>query len=92
MYERDVADIMLYIKNDLQNPIAARRLFEEMNQAVADRLSAPTAFEAYYSKNDRKRPYYRIRVRNYVIYYVVIDDVMELRRLVYNKRNIDNLI
>lgn len=92
IYERDVSEVMKYIKNELQNPIAARKLFEEMNQAVADRLSAPLAFEPYHSKKSRKNPYYRIRVKNYIIYYVVIDDVVELRRFVYNRRNIESLI
>ena len=40
----------------------------------------------------REYPYYRIYVRNYVIYYVVIDDVMEVRRLLYGARNIENLL
>ncbi|WP_243013966.1 hypothetical protein [Clostridium sp. AM54-14XD] len=40
----------------------------------------------------REYPYYRIYVRNYVIYYVVIDDIMEVRRLLYGARNIENLL
>ena len=32
-------------------------------------------------------PYYRIRVKNYMIFYAVIDDVMEIRRLVYTSRD-----
>jgi len=91
-YDKDVAEVMHYIKNNLRNPAAARQLFEEMNKAIASRLSAPLSFEPYYSKKERKRPYYKIRVKNYVIFYVVIDDYMELRRFVYNRRNIENLI
>lgn len=37
----------------------------------------------------RDYPYYRIYVRNYVVYYVVIDDVMEVRRLMYGARDTD---
>ena len=92
IYERDAAKVMHYIKNELQNPAAARQLFEDMNKAVAKRLSAPLAFESYHSKKERQHPYYRIRVKNYVIYYVVIDDVMELRRFVYNRRSIEKLV
>ena len=36
---------------------------------------------------EHKYPYYRIYVRNYTIYYVVIDDTMEVRRLLYQKRD-----
>ena len=35
---------------------------------------------------------YRIYVKNYMIFYVVIDDVMEVRRILYNKRNLPRSI
>lgn len=30
--------------------------------------------------------------KNYVVYYVVIDDVMEVRRIVYSRRDRENLV
>lgn len=41
--------------------------------------------------------YYRIYVKNYIVYYVVIDDkgsdkIMEVRRFLYNKQNQKELI
>ncbi|MDY0267343.1 MAG: type II toxin-antitoxin system RelE/ParE family toxin [Methanimicrococcus sp.] len=91
-HEQDVAAVMRYIKYKIQNTAAAERLFDDMNQAVAGRLYSPLSYKPYFSKNERKIPYYRIRVRNYVIYYVVIDDVVELRRFVYNRRNIGDIV
>lgn len=47
--------------------------------------------EPYPSAKDRKYPYYHIYVKNFVIYYVVIDDevedfkIMEARRILYSK-------
>lgn len=32
---------------------------------------------------------YRIYVRNYIVYYVVIGTVMEVRRLIYGARDTD---
>lgn len=46
------------------------------------------AFEPYHSAKDRQYPYYRISVRNYTIFYVVIADVMEVRRIVYSRRDL----
>lgn len=37
-------------------------------------------------------PYYRIYVRNYVVYYAVIDDVMEVRRFLYTARDTDRYL
>ena len=43
------------------------------------------SFEPYRSLRERRYPYYRIYVKNFVVYYVVIDDegedkIMEVRR------------
>ncbi|MCI8420500.1 MAG: type II toxin-antitoxin system RelE/ParE family toxin, partial [Oscillospiraceae bacterium] len=36
----------------------------------------------------RTHPYYRIQVRNFTIFYVVIDGTMEVRRILYSRSNI----
>ncbi|MCM1488697.1 MAG: type II toxin-antitoxin system RelE/ParE family toxin, partial [Firmicutes bacterium] len=35
---------------------------------------------------------YRIYVGNYTVFYVVIGDVMEVRRFIYSRRNFDRLL
>jgi hypothetical protein len=56
------------------------------------RLNNPTGFAPYHSLIDRQHLYYTIQVRNYTVFYVVIGDVMEVRRFVYSKRNIPGLV
>lgn len=90
-FEKNLTEILDYIAFVLENPVAANQLLNEIEEAVNNRLSTPLAFEKYYSKGVNE-PHYRIRVRNYTIFYVVIDDIMELRRIVYNRRDIENLI
>ena len=91
-FEKDLGETLDYISSKLQNPAASQLLLIDTRNAIIERSAMPLSFEPYYSKKDRKNPYYRIRVRNYTIYYVVIDDVMELRRFVYSKRNMGSLI
>lgn len=50
-------------------------------------MNNPLSFEPYPSVKKRKYAYYRIYVRNYVVYYVVIGDVMEVRRFLYGARD-----
>ena len=61
-----------------------------------DRLESPESFSKYESLRHKKNPYYRIKVRNYLIFYVVIDEggdkIMGVRRLLYGRRNIQSLI
>ena len=89
IFEQDLISAVNYIANVLKNETAAMRLIDDVEAAVKERLNNPLAFEPYRSAKKRDYPYYRIYVRNYVVYYVVIDDVMEVRRLMYGTRDID---
>jgi mRNA-degrading endonuclease RelE of RelBE toxin-antitoxin system len=91
-FDKDLEETLDNISSTLQKPAAAQLLLAETRKSIKERSKTPLSFEQYHSKKDRKTTYYRIRVRNYTIYYVVIDDVMELRRFVYGRRNIDALI
>lgn len=92
LFEQDLLDTVDYITNVLQNEDAAERLIDDVEKAILKRLNNPLAFEPYHSVKKRDYPYYRIYVRNYTVFYVVIGNVMEVRRLIYNPRNIDNLL
>lgn len=92
LFYQDLEEKVVYITEKLKNPQAAIDLLEEVEAAVWKRLPNAEAFEQYHSLRQRKYPYYRIYVKNYIIYYVVIDDegsdkVMEVRRFLYNKQN-----
>ena len=91
-FEEDMATVRDYIAIDLANPIAALRLIEDTEIAIQKRLSNPEGFKPYKSKNDRKQSYYRINIRNYSVFYVVIGNIMEVRRFIYAKRNIQKII
>ena len=92
LFEEDLNEIVDYITNELHNPDAALRLVDDIDMAINDRLKMPLAFAPYQSAKERPHPYYRINVRNFSVFYVVIDDVMEVRRVMYSKRDIDNLL
>ncbi len=88
LFEKDLNDIVDYITGRLKNPTAAEALVDDVQQAIRERLSCAEAFEQYHSAKERQYPYYRIYVRNYTVFYVVIGEVMEVRRIVYSRRNV----
>lgn len=92
IYYEDMAEVVDYISNDLQNPTAALKLIDLTEQAILNRLENPISFQPIRSKKDRKHPYYRINVNNYAVFYVVIDNVMEVRRFLYSRRDIQSII
>ena len=92
LFERDLAAAHDYIAFTLQNPAAALRLVEDTEKAIVQRLDNPLGFAPYRSLRARKQPYYRINIRNFSVFYVVIDNVMEARRFVYSKRDLSGII
>ena len=92
LFEEDLLEVTAYITNTLQNPNSAHRLVDDIELAIVKRLEMPLSFAPYQSSKIRNHPYYRINVRNFSIFYVVIEDTMEVRRILYSKRNIDELI
>lgn len=92
LFEQDLLKAVSYITNVLKNPQAADQLLDDEEQAILERLNNPVAFEPYRFAKKRPYHYYRIYVRNYVVYYVVIDNIMEVRSFLYGARDMDKLL
>lgn len=92
IFEQDLVEMVSYITNVLRNPDAANQLLADVEAAIYERLENPLFFEAYRSAGKRKHDYYRIYVRNYTVYYVVIDNVMEVRRFLYSARDVEKFL
>ncbi|MDR0898379.1 MAG: type II toxin-antitoxin system RelE/ParE family toxin [Oscillospiraceae bacterium] len=76
----------------MKNDAAAERLVLDTREAIRKRLLSPLAFAPYPSQRQRTLPYYYIQIRNYMVLYVIIDDVMEVCRFVYSRRLVDELV
>ena len=87
LFEEDLNEIVDYITYRLKNPTAAERLVEDIENAIEERIPFAESFEQFHSTRERKYPYYRIQVRNITIFYVVIGDTMEVRRIQHSHRN-----
>ena len=97
LFYEDLEQKVVYIAVNLGNGKAANDLIDAVEKAILDRLPVAEAFEPYHSIKERRYPYYRIYVKNFVVWYVVIDDegedkIMEVRRFLYNKQDRDNLL
>lgn len=91
-YEKDLNEIVDYIVYKLHNPNSAIILMDKIENAILGRLKYPLSFEPLLSVRKRMNPYYRIYVDNFTVYYVVIDDVMEVRRILYKSRDAESII
>lgn len=85
-------NILKYFINKLQNRIVAENFYNEVIKEIEKRSENPEGFEKYKSSRKRKNTYYRIYVKNYTIFYIVKNNTMEIRRILYSRRNFENLI
>ena len=96
LFYEDMNEKVTYIREKLFNPEAADDLIDAVEKAILERLPNCEIFEPYHSVKEREYPYYRIYVKNFTVYYVVIhmDDrkIMEVRRFLYNRQDRDRII
>ena len=85
-------NILKYFVHNLKNKIAAENFYDEVIKEIEKRSENPEGFEKYISARKRKNTYYRIYIKNYTIFYTVKDNTMEVRRILYSRRNFDKLI
>lgn len=89
-FYNDLDNITSYIKYKLNNIIAADNLIKKVEKEIENRVKNPLAYERYKTKEGNI--YYRIYIKNYMVFYTVCENTMEIRRIIYNKRDLEKLI
>ena len=108
LFYEDLEQKAVYIAKNLHNEKAANELLDAVERAILERQPVAEAFEPYHSMKERRYPYYRIYVKNFVVWYVVIDDegedkimdysdllklhIIELRKTLMGNSRIDDWI
>ena len=92
LFYEDLAKITNYLLFELKNVLAAKTLINNAEIAIKKRLSNPLSAVPYQSVASRPYPYRRIPVGNYLIFYVVVDNVMIIRRMLYGCRDLDRIL
>ena len=72
LFKQELDLAVTYIAFQLNDIDAANSLLDNVEIAIKKRLNNPESFEPVPSKKDRKHPYYRIYVDNYIVYYVAL--------------------
>lgn len=91
LFYKDMTKITKYISKNLKNKIAADKLLDEVEQNIQKRAFNPCIYEKHYSSKERKNTYFKLYVKNYIVFYIVKNNTMEVRRILYNKQNFNNL-
>lgn len=87
LFYDDMMEIVSYISEVLKEPEIAKEYIDRIEIAIQKRCPFADSFPIYPGSEIRELPYRSIKVGNYVILYVVYANIMEVRRVVYNRRN-----
>lgn len=88
----DLEQAVFYVRDVLKNPAAAKRLLDRTEAAIFEHAKAPTMAQVYRTTRTRPQPYYCFAVGNYMVFYVVFEDVMEVRRFIYGARDLTKML
>ena len=83
-FRRELDEAADYIAFELENVAAADKLLADVEAAIERTAAAPTVTKPYGTDTATGDVYYRIGVRNFSIFYVVIGSVMEVRWFRYS--------
>ena len=84
----DNVEMELDEADEIAETTEERLSHDDVEAVISERLNSPLAFEPHPSVKKRKHPHYRFYIRNYV----VVEDVMEVRRFLYGARDIERFV
>ena len=88
----DLNEAVTYLNGALQAPEAAERLIDAAEAGILAHVQNPTFATVYKTTRERPLPYYWFEVGSYMVFYVVFDDVMEVRRFLYGARDLTKML
>ena len=84
--------IMEYITNTLKAPQSASNLLDELEKSINGLKVFPLAHRLYRPIKPIASEYRILTVKNYLVFYVVLKDTIEIHRIIYKKRDLSQLI
>lgn len=88
--EQDLAEILEYIA--YESPAAALKMADRIDRSILRLEEFPLIGVAPKNRHLERRGYRMLIVDNYIVFYVVIDDTVEIRRIISGKRDYEFLL
>ena len=85
--EDDILAAVEYIAYKLDNPSAAEALLDELDKTVERVARFPYSSELYRTDRPMRKEIRMVSVKNYVLYYAVAEETVEIQRLIHRRRD-----
>ncbi|MBC7341617.1 MAG: type II toxin-antitoxin system RelE/ParE family toxin [Clostridia bacterium] len=92
--QSDLLDMVSYISGQLHAPQAATELIDKLDKAISQLEEFPFSGRPYQAKRTLEDEYRILVVENYLVFYTVQENegIVEIRRIIYGKRNYERLL
>lgn len=86
-FVEDTNSIVNYIKNELSAPKASSSLIKSLYKTASNIKTMPLAYKKIKHSNTQLQKIRTANVKNFTIYFKLVNDIIYLLRLVYSKRD-----
>jgi toxin ParE1/3/4 len=90
--QKDLQDIVLYFLDNLKSPQAAMHFIEAFDKSVLRLKQYPFSCKIYQPQDPIESEYRLLPVKNYLVFYIVTENIVEIHRIIYSKMNLEKLI
>ena len=88
--QQDMRDIVAYV-NTL-SPASALELYDDIIDGISSLSTIPMRQVLLKTLELRAKGYRALRVKNYTVFYVVLSDTVQIRRILYTKGQFESLL
>ena len=90
--QKDLWNITNYIADNLKAPKAAMDFIDTLDNSISRLQQFPYSCKLYKPQESLETEYRLLPVKNYLVFYVVIENKVEIHRIIYAKINLEKFI
>ncbi len=89
--QKDLQEILLYFLDNLKSPTAAMDFIETLDRFILRLKQYPYSCKLYKSQEPLEFEYRFLPIKNYLVFYIVNENIVEIHRFIYAKMNHEKL-
>ena len=90
--QKDLQDIILYFLDNLKSQKAAMDFIETLDKSILRLKQYPYSCKLYQPQVPLEFEYRFLPVKNYLVFYIVTENIIEIHRIIYVKMNLEKII
>lgn len=90
--QKDLWNITSYIADNLKAPKAAMDFVNTLDNSISRLQQFPYSCKLYQPQESLEAEHRLLSVKNYLVFYIVTENEVEIHRIVYAKMNLEKLI